>query len=530
MPEDVPADLRRDPIPDPLETGLETPGTEEVAVVPWPLLWQRRAVARVERSDRYPWIVLVAALWGLFSIGFSITVLTIAIPTIAADLDSSRDVLIWVVTGPILLGAIVTPSAGKLADVFGARRVYLVAMLFVALFAGLAAIAWSAASLIAFRVLGAAIGAATGPASIAIINRLFPRERRAQALGYWSLVAAFGPVLGVVIGGPIVEAVSWRWIFVAQVPLTLITVAVCAAVFPDTERNHDVRFDIVGALLLAVGVGSFVIALNRAPADGWGWTNPLVLVGFALGPVALGTFFAYERRIEHQLVPTRYFRQRNFAFPMANQFFANFTYMGGFYLTPLLLHDVLGYSPSKIGFISIARPLVFSIAGPIAGYAATRVGERINGVLGGVFLLASMVLFAQVGASTGELLVIAALALSGAGMGTTSPAMAAAVANSVDERDLGVVGGAQQMVSQVGVVVGTQLMVTVVQMRTAAVGPTEAYADGYLVGGVAAALALLAASAVRSTVTRTRRGAPEWAPLEDPVAVAAGDVGRVSRR
>ncbi len=488
---------------------VEAPGADEVTIVPWPILWRNRIASKVEGHDKYPWIVLSAALFGLFSVGFSITVLSIAIKGIAEEFHTSDNVVIWVITGPLLLGAVVTPASGKLADLFGARRVYLTAMGFVGLFAGLAAIAWSAESLIAFRVVGAAIGTATGPAAIALINRLFPRERRAQALGYWSLVAAGGPVLGVVIGGPVIEAVGWRAIFVAQVPLTLATVGVCAAVFPETPRNRA-QFDYVGALLLGLGAASFVMAINRAPETGWGWTNPVVVLGLAAAPILIGAFALYERRITNQLIPTKYFPQRNFSFSMANQFFSNFAYMGAFFLTPLFLQRVLEYSTAKTGFVSIARPMLFAIAGPIAGWAATKVGERVNALVGGVCLLASMLAFVSISDGSGEVMVFAALALSGIGMGVTAPAVAAAVANTVDESDLGVAGGTQQMISLLGVVVGTQIMFTVQQAalgewlnRPADLIPDDvwvhAYDRAYLVGAAAAALSITAALFIRST-------------------------------
>ena len=496
---------------DPAELLTEATGLEPEQVVPWPVLWRQRMTSKVEGAGAYPWIVVTAALFGLFTVGFSITILAISLDRIAIELDTSRSTVIWVVTGPILLGAIVTPSAGKLADVFGARRVYLIAMATFGIFSGLSAISWSASSLIAFRVLGAAIGSATGPASIAIINRLFPRERRAQALGYWSLVAAGGPVVGVIVGGPVVEAVGWRPIFAAAVPLAAITVVVCAIVFPETERRRDVRFDVVGALLLAGGAAAFVIALNRGPE--LGWSSPAVVAGFVAAPVLLGSFVLYERRIVHQLIPMRYFRERNVAFPFANQFFMNFAYMGGFFLTPFLLRDVLGFGEAKIGVVSIARPLVFAIAGPVAGYLATRIGERINGIVGAGAIAASMLAFATVGPSTGEWFIVVALMLSGLGMGTAAPAMTAAVANAVAEVDLGVIGGAQQMVSQIGVVVGTQVMVTVQQSLTDPADPAAAYHAGYLVGAVGAVLGVAAALFVHNSHRR-----PAEVPAPDVLA------------
>lgn len=479
------------------DLAIEAPGADEVVVVPWPLMWRERLSGRAERSGRYPWIVLSAALFGLFSVGFTITVLSVSIPSMAHDLDTGASVLTWVITGPILAYAVFGPAAGKLGDLLGSRRVYLASLAGVAVFAALTAIAWSAASLITFRVLGAAVGAATGPASLAMINKLFPPQRRAQALGYWSLVAAGGPVIGVVVGGPIVEAYSWRWIFVGQVPLALIALVIGYTVLPDVERRDDTRFDLVGSVVLALGVGVLLVALNRGPVAGW--SSPVVLAGFVASPILLAVFVVVERRLAHPLIPLEYLGRRNFAFPIANQFFVNFAYMGGFVITPLLLESVLGYDAAKTGFLSIARPLAFAIAGPIAGYLAVRVGERANAVFGSLFIVASMLGLAAVGPGTGEWVIIGALALSGIGMGTSAPAMAASVANAVDERDLGVVTAAQQMVAQLGVVAGIQILQTVQAAREPIVGEAASYHAAYLVGAGVAALSVIMALFVRST-------------------------------
>lgn len=501
---------------------LEAPGADEVGIAPWPLLWRRRWSARVERSPHYAWIVLATALFGLFTVSFTITILSLSIPTIEADLDSSRSVLTWLITGPILAFAIFGPSAGKLADLRGSRGVYLWSLAGAIFFAGASSVAWSGESLVAFRVLGAVTGAATGPASMALINRTFPRERRVQAMGYWSLVMAGGPVLGAVVGGPIVEAYSWRWIFAAQVPLALGGWLIAYAILPDTERARHASFDVAGSLLLAAAVGSALIGLNQGPVAGW--SSPVVVVGLAASPVLLAVFVAVERRTEHPLIPLDYFRRRNFAFPMATQFFLNFTYMGGFILTGFLLQDALGYSLSKTSVISIARPIVFAIAGPIAGYVAVKVGERATAVTGGVALVASMIGLSLVHAGTSEALIVAALACSGFALGASSPSMAASIANAVDESDLGVAGAAQQMVSQVGVVAGMQILLTVQAARAEVVGIDESFRAAYLVGAVAAALGVVCAAFVRSTrrgpsagadtpaEDGRERGAPEGAP------------------
>src|SRR6185312_9071858 len=161
------------------------------------------------------------------------------------------------------------------------------------------------------------------------------------------------------------------------------------------------------------------------------------------------------------LLPLAYFKERDFAAPIAVQFFTNFAYMGGFILTPLLLADGLGYGTTKVGLLSIFRPLAFALTGPAAGYLCGRFGIRRMGVAGSLFVSASMVALSAVGEGTTYAYIIFALVLSGIGLGASSPAMAATIANVVDEADFGVAGATQQLAAQVGVVAGIQIMQTV---------------------------------------------------------------------
>lgn len=482
---------------DELELGIEPPGGDEVIMVPWSLMLQRRVAGRVERSPRKAWIILAASLLGVFTASFTITVLTVSLGDIADDLNSTKSILTWAVTGPSLAMAVLGPIGGKLSDRHGARRVYLISIIGVAVFSAAAVIAWNAPALIAARLLGASLGAAAGPAALSMINRSFPPERRAQALGYWSLVGAGAPVIGVVIGGPLVDSFGWRWIFILQTPIAIAAVVIGFLVLPRSGPGDRHPFDIAGSALLAVGVGLVLVALNRGPE--MGWTHPLVLGGFIAGPLLLVWFARVESRTAHPLLPMRYFRRRNFTFPMINQFFANFTYMGGFILTPLLMQDVLGYSTTKTGLVSIARPIAFSICGPIAGYLVIKFGERTIGMFGSIVLVASMLGLAMVTATTGMWWIEGALVLSGIGMGASAPAMIASIANSVDKRDLGVASAASQTVSQIGVVAGMQILLTVQSVRVVTGTGTSSYAAAYQVGAGAAVVALIAAFFVRRT-------------------------------
>lgn len=473
-------------------------------------------------TDRAPGVILVTLLLGLFTVNVTVTILAVSIPRISADLGASQSTLTWVVSGPILAFGIIGPAVGKLGDLWGQRRVFLLGLTGATISAGLSALAWDAGSLIAFRVLAATQGAATGPASFALISLVFPRSQRVRALGWWSMVAAGGPVVGVVLGGPLVATLGWRIIFMAQVPLTLAALAVAARILPETPRRAGSRrFDWQGAVLLALAVTPVLAALNLAPGRGWG---DAVVVGCLLAaPLFAVIFLAHESRTPSPLLPTRYLRRRNFALPILMLGLLNATYMGSFVLSPLLMQNVLGFSETKTGLVSTARPISFAIAGPLAAVVVARLGERMAGVAGAATIAVSMVWMSTIRADTTVLVIVGGLALSGVAMGVSNPAMASTVAHAVDESDLGVAGAAQQMIVQVGVTLGIQLMQTVQQAREGVVGLDDSYAWAYLSGAVLAVACIGAAAGVRRS---TPSGRPA-ADLPDEADVAEAELAGV---
>jgi EmrB/QacA subfamily drug resistance transporter len=477
------------------DTAIEAPGAEEISVLPWPLLVRRKVAERVASSDRFRWWVAWTVLAGLFSVGFTITILSVSLPRIADDLGSDVSTLTWVITGPLLAFGVLGPALGKAGDIWGQKRIYVVGLTGAAVFAALTALAWNASSLIVFRVLGAAEGAATGPASMALILRAFPPDERVKAMGYWSLVGAGAPVLGVVAGGPIVEHFSWRWIFVAQAPLTLVAVGIAMLVLPDTGPGERRPLDVAGAAALSVAATSLLFGLNRGPA--WGWSSVSVVAGFVLSPLAVAAFVLIEQRAPHPLIDLSYVRRRNFSFPIANQVFTNFAYMGSFIMTPLLLKDAFGYGETHVGLLTIARPLSFSITAPLAGYLTVRVGERVSGIVGSLAVVASMIALSSLSPVTSsDLQVVLALALAGVGLGVSSPAMAASMANSVDEESLGIAGAAQQLLVQVGLVAGIQLAQTVQATTEGSSGLVESFGNAYLMLGAVSVIGVFCAAFV----------------------------------
>lgn len=474
-------------------------GSEEVPVVAWPLLFRNRLHHRLRSRDRYPWWVLVTVLAGLFATGFTITIVAVSLGDIANDLGTSPEALTWAVTGPWLVLALAMPIFGKLGDVRGHRRIYLWGFAGFILGAGLTALAFSGPSFIAARIIGALPGAAIGPTSMALIMRAFPDEDRVKAMGWWALVGAGAPVIGLVAGGPLVEAVGWRWLFVVQIPLCLVALVVAVIALHETPRRAREAIDFAGVFTIGTATVSALLALTFGAT--LGWSHPVVLGLFVLAPVSFWAFVRCERRAEHPLLPLAFFRKRDFTASLVAQFGSNFAYMGGFIITPLLMDARFGFTVAATSLAMTIRPLSNSIASPIGGYVAARVGERRAAVFGTSLIAVSMIVFALGSASDGLAFVFAALLLSGIGLGGAAPSLITVVANTVGPEDLGVANAAQQMVAQIGVVAGIQVLSTI-QGGSDASGP---FVAAYLVGAVMAVVGLAGAASVRGRGPEVRR-------------------------
>jgi EmrB/QacA subfamily drug resistance transporter len=477
------------------ELTVEAPGIDEQVSAPWPLLMRRRMFERAGSSNHYAWIVTAVLLFGMFWVASTITILSVSRPSIAVDLGASVESLVWLISGPTVAFALTGTTAGKLGDLYGHRRIYLGGMIGAALFALLSAVAWSGPSLIAFRVLGATVGAAAGPCSLAIINRLFAPDERSKALGFWSLVVAGGPVVGLVIGGPLVENLGWRVIFWAQAPLLGLALVAAWVLLPATPRRRSVHFDVAGQSVLFLALGALLFGIDRGAA--WGFSDPRVLISFIVVPMAGWGFARVERRVQHPLIPTAWFTRRAFAVPVAVSFFIMFGYMGGFTLTPKLLAEVRDMTPETISLVMVPRPLTFAIAGPVAGLLAARITARATVVTGMVSLVLSMAMFAWVAPDPGTAVVVVALTLSGIGIGAAQPRVAASVANAVDDEDLGIAGATQQLFAHIGTAVGMNLLETVQVSTRGSAGLGGSYRVAYGVGAAVSAVGLLLATAIR---------------------------------
>jgi MFS family permease len=507
---------------DPASAAFGTLGSEAGSDLNWFLLLRQRVQDKAAASSKYPWWVLWSLLAGLFALNFTFTVFIVALPTVAAQFHTTVTVLTWTMVGPLLAYGLAAPILGKTGDIFGHRRLYLFGLIGAMVSAILTALSHNVDMLLFARTLDGVQGAATGTASGALINTVFSREERVKAMGWWSLVGAGGPVIGLSLGAPIIAALGWRALFWFQLIFIVVAFGVVVTVLPsrrgfDDEtaekmakaREEFKRLDWIGSWSLSIAVTVLMLGLSIGPS--LGWTSAWTLGAFVLS-VATAVVFVY--RLNHAvnpLIPAYYFRRRNFVMPLILRATANFAYFGAFFLFPLLMEQGYSYSIPRVGALAIARPLTFALSSPIAGYVAIRIGERRSAVAGATFLCASLGLFALLEPSSGAWLVIIALALSGLGMGVAMPSSSSVMANEVKVSEFGVMSAAQLLAMQVGEVAGIQVLETVQQsiarrrgLAHAHPGPAllATFHTSFVIGTCVGLVGLVAATFMRSVPRR----------------------------
>jgi MFS family permease len=449
--------------------------------------------------------VLAVTLAGVSATAFPIVILAASLGRIADDLDSDDRVLAWVIAAPLLVSSLLLPVLGKLGDIFGHRRVFLVGFASASVLAFLTAASWDAASLIVLRTLGQATGAATQPTSFALLLAVYRPDERVKAMGYWSFVSAGAPAIGLVAGGPLVDVVGWRVVFIVQGVLSLVAVVLASLVLRETPRVEQVRLDIAGAAALAVASGGALLALDRAAV--WGPDHVGVLVAVVAAGLGVAAFVRAERRAADALLPLDLVTRRGFAAPVTAEFFMQAATMGAFTLAPLMLASEFGYSVTTSALVLIPLPLGMSLLSPVGGRLAMAIGERRSAVAGGVALGAGMAAMA-VGAARGMAVPVAVgLGLLGVANGVARPSLAASAANSLDDGYAGVGMAAVRMLSQLGAATGIAVLVMI---RDAG-----SYAPALAAGVLLAVLSTAAGAAVTSMRRRPPVDA-ELTALTDP--------------
>ena len=411
---------------------------------------------RIRRRPDYRRLVLITALFGTAAGSYPVTVRSASLPRIARDLGAADDTVTWVIAAPLLAFAVITPIVGKIGDLYGHRRTYLTSFALGTVLALSTSLAWNITSLIVLRTLAQAAKAASGPSAMAMILSTFPHRERTRALGIWAAVVALSPAVGVVTGGPLIEWLGWRILFVVQGATVGLALLAALFVAPETPRRTGIRFDVPGAVTLGVGVSGLLLAVNRGIS--WGWTNPLVLVAAALAPVGLGLFMAIEHRSDAPLLPPALLRRPSFTRPMTAQAVLQSGYMGALVMAPFLLERRWGFRPTVIGLVMLPRPLSFAFCARLGGHHDPKHGARRVAVTGMLVFVVAMGL-AGVGAQQRWLpMFLGGAMLAGAGSGYIRPTVANSVTAAAGDADLGIAGGSMNMLQQIGAAVGITVL------------------------------------------------------------------------
>jgi MFS family permease len=458
--------------------------------------------------------LLGVVMLAVTAFGSLMTIVTVSLGDIAQDLGSDRGTLTWMITGLMLAMAVCTPIAGKVGDIRGHRPIFLIGLAGGVVATLAAALAPNAASMIAFRVLFGVTGALVMPNGMALMMQAFGSRRRAAAMGWYQFAMTGAPTIGLVIGGPLIDVVGWRWIFAAFAGVSVVALAVGARVIRPGPTMPGVPVDYLGGATLGASVLAGLLAMTRVASvlrDGSALAAVTDAAAVALVVVCglgIAAFVRVERRAPAPMLQLRYFAKRNFTLPMVSSSLVQFAYMGGFVVTPALLGDLYGLGIGMVALLMAPRPGAFSLASPLGGYLATAIGERRPVILGAVTMVASMLAFVAASGMTGSaglVVIVVGLVLTGVSAGISQPAVAAMVVGSVDPEDMGIANGMNQQIMFIGIVSGIQTM-NVFLGDGASAGR---FAATFAFGAAVAALGLAAALATRNvssgTAPRSRR-------------------------
>jgi EmrB/QacA subfamily drug resistance transporter len=339
-----------------------------------------------------PWWVLVGACAGLFVLMLDSTVVVLALPAIHDDLGASLDGLQWVQNAYLLTLAATVVSAGRLGDILGRRRVFIAGMVGFAAGSVVSGSAPDEGVLILGRVIQGLGGSALLALSLALTTSAFPAQAMPRALGIWAAVSALALAVGPLVGGLLIEAASWRWIFFVNVPFAIAGIAILLAHGSESRDPSASRVDVTGVAVLAVGLTAIVFALIEA--DEWGWGSVRTLGLLLAGAAVLAGFRAIEGRTSAPLIDFSLFRSRPYLGATAAAFALVGSYWAVMFFQPQYLQDELGYSAIAAGALVLPITAPMAAFSPLSGRFIARFGARATMTAGMLVGLAGLVLMA----------------------------------------------------------------------------------------------------------------------------------------
>ena len=461
--------------------------------------------ARLFTPETRQWWTLAAVAFGLFMIMLDNTVVNVALPSIRDDLGITLSELEWVVNGYALTFGVLLLTGGKLADLLGRRRIFIVGLaLFTA--ASLACgLADSADVLIGARVVQGIGAALMNPATLSIITATFPPQRRGMAIGIWAGVSALALAIGPLVGGVITQHVGWSWIFFINVPIGVLGIAAARA-FVDESRDEseEQRLDVAG--LVTSGVGLFALTYALIEANHYGWTSGRILTLFAVAAIALAAFVVLELRQRVPMLDLSLFRNPTFAGANTAMLLVGLAMFGVFFFVSLYLQNVLGYSATQAGATFLPMTFFIIVVAPAAGRLSDRFGPRWF-VAGGLTLVgAGLFLFSRLDVDSTFWTVLPGLLVGGVGMALAMSPMTAAAMGSVPVDKAGVGSAVINSMRQVGGSLGIAVLGAIMATQVDVSRPNPAdFVEGFHLGlRVAAVVALAGAVLAALTIRQVR--------------------------
>src|SRR4051794_18499286 len=418
-------------------------------------------------------------------------IVTTALPSIRRDLEASLGSLEWTVNAYTLSFAVLLLPAAALGDRFGRKRVFLGGLALFSMSSALAALAPSVATLIAARAVQGAGAAVIAPLSLTLLADAVPAGKRGLALGAWSGISGLGVALGPVIGGAVVDGLSWKWIFGINVPVGLALIPLAARHLRESHGPAG-RLDLLGVVL--AGGGLLGLTYGAVEAGDHGWSSTLVLGALATGVALLAAFVAWEHRAPAPMLPLRFFRSRAFSATNIVSFSMYFGVFGSIFFFAQFFQTAQGLPPFEAGVRTLPWTGMPMLVAPIAGLLSDRIGSRPLMTLGLALQAGAVGWIASISdpaMAYSEMIV--PLAMGGTGMGLVFAPAANAVLASVRRREEGQASGATNAIREVGGVFGIAVLASVFASHGSYATP-EAFNDG-LVAAAWVGAAVLAAGA-----------------------------------
>ncbi len=447
------------------------------------------------------------------------TVVNVALPSIAADLQVDLSELEWIVTGYALTFASLMLTGGKLADMFGRRLIFVAGLVIFTLSSLACGFAASGELLIAARVVQGAGAALMNPATLSIIAATFPPRQRGMAIGIWAGVSALALAIGPLIGGLLTDHISWEWIFFVNVPIGVIGIAASLLLIPESrDESHEQRLDLPG--LVTSGIGLFALTYGFIEANTYGWTSGRILGAFALAGVMLVSFVLLELHQRIPMLDLSLFRNGTFAGANLAVLLVALAMFGVFFFVSLYMQGVLGYSAVKAGAAFLPMTILIMLVAPIAGKSSDRFGSRWLMTSGMILIAVQLLLFSRLGVDATYLQILPAMVLGGFGMSLVMTPSAAAAMRALPVDKTGVGSAVLNAFRQVGGSMGIAVIGAIMahEIGTAR-GPQifqqkELFVDAFSTAlTVSAAIALVGAVVSFALVrAHDRGGAPEGVP------------------